>query len=103
VYAKCPLEGSGRPLNEIFIGCRKNGTVVLLQCSKLSHPVRDIGCEDRITWIHEVLGRESEVRADSWRHVVQSIIVGDAAAALAVSKGLGSALAHWHFAYQDIS
>src|SRR5260370_37686265 len=28
VYAKCPLEGSGRPLNEIFIGCRKNGTVI---------------------------------------------------------------------------
>src|SRR5713101_7979175 len=65
VYAKCPSEGSGRPLNEIFIGCRKNGTLILLQCSKLSHPVRNIdapvGCEDRIMWIHGALGREIRV------------------------------------------
>jgi hypothetical protein len=37
MYAKCQLEGSPRPLYEIFISCRKNGTWILLQCSKLSH------------------------------------------------------------------
>ena len=36
VYAKCQLEGSRRPLDAIFSSCRKNGTVILLQCSKLS-------------------------------------------------------------------
>src|SRR6266478_3604857 len=36
VYAKCQLEGSARPLDEIFISCRKNGTVILLRRSKLS-------------------------------------------------------------------
>ena len=80
MYAKCPLEGSGRPLVEIFIGCRKNGTVILLQCSKLSHLVRNIdapmGCGDRTAWIHEALGRESELGRVLWHHVAQSIIVG---------------------------
>ena len=69
-------------------------------------PVRNIdapiGCEDRIMWIHRTLGGESEVGRVLRHHVAQSIIVGGVAA-LAVSKGLGSALAHWHFAYQDIS
>jgi hypothetical protein len=80
VYAKCQLEGSERPVNEILVICHKNGTVILLQCSKLSHPVRDIdasvGCEDRLTWIHGALGAESKVRRVLWRHVIQSIIVG---------------------------
>ena len=92
MYAKCQLEGSERPINEILVICHKNGTVILLQCSKLSHIVRDIdasvGCEDRIMWIHGALGRVSESGRVLRHHVAQSIIVGGVAA-LAVSKGLG--------------
>src|ERR1700686_2738743 len=36
MYTKCQLEGSGRLVNEIFVTCRKIGTVILLQCSNLS-------------------------------------------------------------------
>src|SRR5258708_23489965 len=68
-YTKCQLEGSRRPLDAIFISCHKNGTVILLQCSKLSHACEILthpGCEDRITWMHGALGRESEVVAASF-------------------------------------
>jgi hypothetical protein len=106
VYAKCQLEGSERPVNEILVICHKNGTLILLQCSKLSHLMRNfdasMGGEDRITWIHGALGRESELGRVLRHHVAQSIIVGGVAA-FAVSKGLGSALAHSHLAYQDAS
>src|SRR5260370_35347092 len=42
VYAKCPLEGSGRPLNEVFIAWRKNGQVILFQWCKLWNLVRNM-------------------------------------------------------------
>ena len=92
MYAKCQLEGSERLVNGILVICHKNGTVILPQCSKLSHLVRDIdasvGCEDGIMWIHGALGRESQLGRVLRHHVTQSIIVGGVAA-LAVSNGLG--------------
>ena len=36
MYTKYQMEGLDGRLNEIFVTCRKNGTVVLLQCSNLS-------------------------------------------------------------------
>src|SRR5260221_3844679 len=35
MYTKCHTEGSKDWLNEIFVNCHRNGTVILLQCSNL--------------------------------------------------------------------